>query len=75
MDDYFWSTDYYHASNTVTMNDYLEYYMDEDFELIFSDGSYAEIDVYGVVYEVHASGDSFNHRIQFKKKESEGKND
>lgn len=71
MDDYKWRTEYYHGNNSTTMDDYLEEHVDDDYEIMMVDGSYAEIKIDGVVYEAHASGDgdSFNHKIEFKEKE------
>ena len=68
MDDYIYSTEYYHPNNTFTMDDYLNNYMPADYELLYVDGSYAEIAYQNEVYEVHAggNGDSFNHKITFK---------
>jgi len=70
MDDYTWRTDESHSDNSETMNDYLDNEMDQTWEIIMVDGTYAEIVTYdqGDKYGVHASGDgdSFSHRISFE---------
>lgn len=68
MEYFTYTTDYYHADNTFTMNDYLENYLPEKFKVIFQDGSFAEISDGLNTYEVHAggNGDSYNHRIRFE---------
>ena len=69
MDDYYYSTDEPHYNNIETMQDYLDNEMPDVWSVLFSDGTYAEIETpYGDRYEVHASGNgtSYNHRISFK---------
>ncbi len=64
---YYWSTEEQHFDNNVTMGDWLNNEMGEDWELIFLDGTYAEVQTpEGKIYEVHASGDgdSFNHKVE-----------
>ena len=68
MEDFIYTTGYYHPDNTVTMNDYLENHLPDNLTLIYQDGSYAEITNGNEIFEIHASGngDSYNHRITFK---------
>ena len=67
---FYWSTTYYHANNQTTMSEFLEYYLPEEYEVIFVDGTYAEITSEDncTFYEVHASGngDFYNNKIKFK---------
>lgn len=67
---HYWSTDESHHDNLETMSDFLLYELDEEWSLTLVDGTYAEIshDSHGK-FEVHASGDgdSFNHKVEFKK--------
>lgn len=70
MKDFIWSTSHYHHDNTFTMNEYLEEHLPDEFECIFQDGSYAEIQhkTSKKIYGLHAggNGDSFNHRVRFE---------
>ena len=68
MNDYLYTTDEYHADNTYTMEDYLLHEMNDSWEVLLVDGSYAEIKTKDGIFKVQASGDgdSFNHRISFK---------
>ena len=70
MEDFIWTTSYYHPNNTFTMNEYLDEHLPDEYECFFQDDSYAEIHhkVSGKIYGLHASGngDSFNHRIRFE---------
>lgn len=70
MKDFIWNTPHTHSDNTVTMNEYLEEHLPEEFECFFQDGSYAEIQrkENGKIYGLHAGGDGdcFNHRIRFE---------
>lgn len=70
MEDFTYTTLFYHPDNAFTMNDYLESYLPENFEIISQDGSFAEISDGENTYEVHAqgNGDSYNHRITFETK-------
>lgn len=66
---YTYKTDDPHFNNSETMQDYIDNEMDQSWEVIMIDGTYAEIMTdAGAVYEVHASGngDSYNHKIDFK---------
>ena len=70
MKDYYWNTEEPHSNNTVTMGDFLENELDEGVKVIIQDGSYAEIETGGKLYEVHASGDG--DFISIKGKMQEG---
>ncbi len=64
-----WSTEYEHANNDITMSDYIENHLPDSFEVILSDGSYAEIrNSKGKVFGVQASGDGDfkNHKVEFR---------
>lgn len=66
---FYWSTTYDHFNNEQTMNEFLGFYLPEEYEVIYEDGTYAEIRSEDkIVYGVHASGngDSFNHKIKFE---------
>lgn len=70
---YRWSTESEHYDNNVTMCDFLEFHLPEEFCLNTQDGTYAEIyDSEDGFWEVHASGDgdSFTHKVEFVKIES-----
>ncbi len=70
MEDYRWTTEESMATNTDTMNNYIENEMDESWVLIFEDGSYCEVVTGdGQELELHASGDGDfnNHRIRFER--------
>jgi hypothetical protein len=68
MDDYTWNTDYAHSDNTETMCDYLDNHLPEGAEVLYHDGTYAEILYNYAKHEVHASGDGdfTHHRVSFK---------
>jgi len=70
MKDFIWNTPHTHSDNTVTMNEYLEEHLPEEFECFFQDGPYAEIQhkENGKIYGLYAGGDGdcFNHRIRFE---------
>jgi len=70
MEDYKWSTDYEHANNETTMDEYLSFHLDEEFDVIFQDGTYAEIKNLktGAIWACHASGDGDfrHHKIRFE---------
>lgn len=70
MDTFYWSTDYYHNDNAVTMDEYLNHYLSDQYVITLVEGTYAEIlnpdtDEW---FAVHASGngDSFNHKVTFE---------
>lgn len=68
MDDFIWETEEAHPNNTYTMCDYIENHMPNDCEIVYVDGSYAEIiDSKGQKYAVHAggNGDFNNHIVRF----------
>lgn len=70
MSDYYWTTEYYHPNNSYTMEDYLTNHLYIDYDIIYVDGSYAEIiDNNGTVYKLYAggNGDSYNHKITINK--------
>jgi len=51
------------------MSEFLNYHLPEECDILYVDGTYAEILTEdGVVYGVHASGngDSYNHKIEFE---------
>ena len=68
MEDYTWSTDYAHSDNTETMNDYLQNHLPDGAEVLYHEGTYAEILYNYEKYEVHSSGDGDfkHHRVSFK---------
>ena len=69
MNDYLWETEEELANNTLTMNDWLDHHIDDTWDIIFHDGTYAEIKTNdNLVYEVHAggNGDFKNHKVEFK---------
>lgn len=70
MKNYYWTTEESHATNSVTLCDYVDNHMPEDWIVIFYDGSMAFVeDGNGVSWEVHAAGNGdFNsHVVRFKK--------
>ena len=70
MDNHYWSTDTPHFDNSETMQDYIEFIMDDDIELVTVDGTYAEIrKPGGALFAIHAggNGDSYNHVITFER--------
>lgn len=71
INDFIWETDYEHANNNDTMNEWLEEHLPAEFELIEDslDGTYAEIiTLEGHKFACHASGngDFYNHKIEFE---------
>ena len=69
METYYWETEEYHANNMVTMSDYLDNHLPDNFDVLMIDGTYAEIkdtDT-GKTWAVHASGngDSNSHKAEF----------
>lgn len=67
LQDYHWSTDYFHPDNTFTMQDFLDNHLPDKFIVVERDESYAEIEnvVNGLIYAVDAkgNGDSYNHIV------------
>ncbi len=66
---YYWSTNHDHFNNETTMSEFLDDHLSETCDIIYVDGTYAEILTEdGIVYGVHASGngDSYNHKIEFE---------
>ena len=68
---YKWHTIEPHNNNEETMNDYLENHLSDEFEVIFEDGTYAEIKDKntGAIWSVNASGDGdfTHHKVEFYK--------
>ena len=64
----YWTTQEFHANNSVTMSDFIENKLDEDVEVLMTDGSYAEIEWNGNKYAIRASGngDFLNHKVEFE---------
>lgn len=70
---YQWSTEESHCDNSHTMCEFLDFHLTDYYCVNLVDGTYAEIyDSNDGYWEVHASGngDSFNHKVEFKKIES-----
>lgn len=60
---------YAHFNNETTISEFLDDYLSETCDIIYVDGTYAEILTEdGIVYGVHASGNgnSYNHKIEFE---------
>ena len=70
METFRWQTAEYHHTNEVTMQDYLENHLPQCFEVIFEDGTYAEIQNKntGQIFGVNASGDGdfTHHKVTFE---------
>ena len=70
METYRWHTIEPHNNNEETMNDYLENHLSDEFEIIFEDGTYAEIKNKntGAIWGVNASGDGdfTHHKVEFE---------
>lgn len=70
MEPFIWTTEHYHPDNNFTMQEFLNDYLPDGFDVILEDGTYAEIQSVGddSIYGVRASGngDSFNHKIEFE---------
>lgn len=70
MKTFYWTTEKSHCNNIETMQEYLEEYLPSNFEVIFEDGTYAEIknSNTGVIWGVRASGngDFNNHKVEFE---------
>lgn len=74
MEDYTWNTKESMATNTDTMNDFIDNHMVEycglDYGVVHNDGAYIEIhSIKGTLYAVRASGngDFCSHRVRFEK--------
>lgn len=78
MNNHYWSTEDWHYDNKVTMGDFLENQLSEEFEILMVDGTYAEIENKETCkkYEVHVSGngDPFEHKAEFKEIDQTSKN-
>ena len=70
METFRWHTIEPHPNNEATMNDYLENYLPQCFDVIFEDGTYAEIQNKntGQIFGVNASGDGdfTHHKVEFE---------
>jgi len=70
METYKWHTIEPHNNNEETMNDYLENHLSDEFDVIFEDGTYAEIKNKntGAIWGVNASGDGdfTHHKVDFE---------
>ena len=70
MESYRWSTPQPHNNNNETMDDYLNNHLPQCFDVVFEDGTYAEIKNKntGQLFAVHASGDGDfnNHKVTFE---------
>ena len=73
METFYWNTELPLATNTDTMNDFLDNYLERhcgsDYKIIKQDGTYAEIEnSEGTTYAVHAGGDGdfVSHRVRFE---------
>ena len=70
METYKWHTIETHNNNEETMNDYLENHLPQCFDVIFEDGTYAEIQNKntGQIFGVNASGDGdfTHHKVEFE---------
>ena len=66
---FYWKTDYYHHDNAFTMQDFIENHLPNGFEVIFDDGSYAEVkqNSTNTIFSLDAkgNGDSFNHVVNW----------
>lgn len=70
MDTFYWNTEFEHCNNNETMQDYLDNYLPECFDIIFQDGTYSEIKNKnsGQIFGVNASGngDFYSHKVEFE---------
>lgn len=70
MEDFNWYTENSHSDNTETMCDYLENHLPDEYDILFQDGSYAEIfeKSSNRIWGCHASGrgDFNNHKVSFE---------
>lgn len=66
-----WATDYYHHDNAFTMQDFLNNHLPSDFEVIFEDGSYSEVQnqVTDAVFSLDAKGNgsSYHHVVSWER--------
>lgn len=67
MDNYYWETEEPLATNELTMHDWVDNHMPDDYELLKHYGTYAEVKTPEGTIEVHASGDGdfCNHKVSF----------
>jgi len=70
MENFYWETENEHSNNEETMEEYLNEYLPIEYDIIFHDGTYAEIRSKNTdsIYAVHASGngDFRSHKIEFE---------
>ena len=65
MEIFKWTTEHYHPDNAFTMNEYLENHLPMEAEILYTDGSYAEVELDGTwALDAKGDGDSFNHVIE-----------
>lgn len=64
---FYWATEYEHANNMETMDEYLSNYLPADCEITEQDGTYAEVTQAGIKIGIHASGngDFRRHKVEF----------
>jgi len=66
---FYWGTDYYHHDNAFTMQDFLNNHLPADFDVIFEDGSYAEVQQHATdaIFSLDAkgNGDSYHHVVNW----------
>lgn len=64
-----WETDYFHYDNAFTMQDFLSNHLPVDFNVIFEDGSYAEVQHHATdaIFSLDAkgSGDGYHHVVNW----------
>lgn len=70
MQTFYWNTENEHSNNVETMQEYLEEHLPSCFNVIFEDGTYAEIQNKnsGQIFGVNASGngDFYSHKVEFE---------
>ena len=70
MEDYRWSTPQPHNNNNETMDDYLNNHLPQCFDVVFEDGTYAEIKNKnsGQIFGVRSTGDGdfTHHKVTFE---------
>ena len=66
---YRWTTEEPLATNMDTMDDYLDYHLSADYEILSVDGAYIEVkDKDGNKFAIHASGDGdfCHHKVEIE---------
>ena len=66
-----WTTYEPHFDNNETKRDFLDNHlfgMGDEVDIILEDGTYAEVEIDGVLFGLYASGrgDSYNHKVEFE---------